>query len=89
MTIFYYYLIASHPNIVLSFYLCLYGVSAKYVFDIGGLLDVVDKYDDDNVGIVRTKPSLIPTEDEEENKENKHTKRGLKCRCQEWFTYDT
>ena len=77
MTMFYHYLIASHPNIVLFFYLFLYCVSAKYIFDLGGLLTVVSKYDEDNGIVVRTKPSLVPTEDEEANKQSKHTKRGL------------
>ncbi len=76
MTMFYHYLIASHPNIVLFFYLFLYCVSAKYIFNLGGSFTAVSTYVEDN-GIVRTKPSLVATEDEAGNNQSKHTKRGL------------
>ena len=52
MTMFYHYLITSCPNIVLFFYLFLYCVSAKYIFDLGGLLNVLGEHDEENgIGI--------------------------------------
>ena len=78
MTMFYHYLITSCPNIVLFFYLFLYCVSAKYIFDLGGLLNVLGEHDEENgIGIARTKPSLVPTEDKKVKKQSKHLRRGL------------
>ena len=66
MTIFYNYLIASHPTIVLCMYLFLYCCFAKYVFDLGGLSNEFDNYDMNKVEFVGAKPSSVPTENNEQ-----------------------
>ena len=66
MAIFYRYLIASHPNIVLFIYFILYCLSAKYIFDLGGLLNNVGQYDDGGkIGCVRRiyLPDPVPVPD--------------------------
>ena len=61
MTIFYNYLIASHPTIVLCMYLFVYCCFAKYIFDLGGLLCNAAEHHLDGVDF---DPSYAPKEKE-------------------------
>ena len=65
MTIFYNYLIASHPTIVLCMYLFVYCCFTKYIFDLGGLLCNAAQYHLNGVDF-DAQPSYVPTEEKEE-----------------------